>query len=89
MNTLLNKIFAGFIGAAATFLVQRSVETGWHAVTGETPPDPQDPEVPTAVAISWAIASAIGLTVAQLLVNRLTAKRFKADKASKVKVEID
>lgn len=89
MNNVLNKVFAGLIGAATTFLIQKSIETSWVAITGEEPPDPTDPEVPTAVAVSWAVASAIGLTVSQLLVNRLTANRLNADKMAKVKVKLD
>lgn len=76
MSNLMNKIFAGLMGAATTYVVQKSISTSWSAITGEEPPDPNDPDVPTSVAISWAVASGLGIIVAQLLVNRFTARRF-------------
>jgi hypothetical protein len=82
-----DKLAFAALGAVTTLAVQRGITAVWGALTGEEPPDPNDPEVPTAVALTWAIASGIGLGVAQLLVNRYGVKKWNA-KTKKVRIEL-
>lgn len=73
---LLWKLYMGVIGAVTTIAAQKLVTTAWRAVTGDEPPSPTDPETPIGVAISWALASGIGIGVTQLLTARFAARRF-------------
>jgi len=70
------KVLAGLLGAVSTLVVQRFVTASWKTITGDEPPNPNDPDVSTAEAVSWTVASAVGLAVAQILVNRYTTRRF-------------
>jgi len=70
------RLMAGLLGAAATFATQRLLRAGWKTITGSEPPDVRDPDVPIGAAISWLVASGVGLGVAQLLVQRFAARRW-------------
>lgn len=74
--SMIYKVAAGALGALATIVAQRVVSAGWRGVTGHEPPNPNDPAVSTMSAISWTIASGVGLAVAQLLVTRFAARQF-------------
>ncbi len=71
------KIYAGVLGAVTTLITQRVVQAGWKIATGDTPPDPNDPEVPATQAAIWALASGLGLGASQLLLNRFVGRRFE------------
>ena len=75
---LLWKLYVGVIGVVTTVAAQRLVATSWKVVTGDKPPSPTDPEVPTSAAVSWALASGLGVGVTQLLVKRSAARRWAA-----------
>ena len=85
--SLSTKLTVAAIGAASTYAAQRGVHGAWKAMTGEAPPNPQDPKVSTVEAVAWALASGIGLAIVQLLVSRFTQKRYNAS-AKKVRVEL-
>jgi hypothetical protein len=71
---LLSKLYAGVLGAVTTIAAQRLIKAAWTFVTGKEPPSPTDPDTSVATAVSWAMASALGVAVAQLLTRRLTAR---------------
>jgi len=73
---LLWKVYVGVLGLVTTIAAQRVVSTSWKVVTGEKPPAPTDPQVPTSTAVSWALASGLGVGVTQLLVKRSAARRW-------------
>lgn len=73
---LLWKVYIGVLGAVSTIAAQKIITTAWKAATGDQPPSPTDPETPVRVAVSWAIASGVGVGVTQLLVTRLAARRW-------------
>ncbi|MGY4720811.1 DUF4235 domain-containing protein [Naumannella cuiyingiana] len=77
-KAILWKIYAGLLGAATTFVAQKAVSGAWKAVTGDEPPSPSDPDAPLGQAVIWALSSAIGIGVTQLLINRFTARRWRA-----------
>lgn len=91
---LLWKIYAGVIGAIATIAAQRLVKVGWKIATGDEPPKPTDPQTPVVEAVSWALASGVGVGVTQLLTQRMLAKRWAVEMggstpdAPKIKVKI-
>lgn len=64
------------VGAAA--VTKKAVESAWEFVTGEEPPEPNDPDVPTGQAIAWVVAVAVGVGLSQVLINRFAAKRWSA-----------
>lgn len=70
------KIYAGVIGTATTMVAQKLVTKAWEASTGDEPPDPNDPDTPLTHAVIWALASGLGVGMAQLTMNRLVQKRW-------------
>lgn len=70
------KIYAGVLGAATTMAAQKLVTKVWEATTGDEPPDPNDPDTPLTQALIWALASGLGVGVAQLTMNRFVQKRW-------------
>jgi hypothetical protein len=75
-DKLLWKLYAGVIGAIATFAAQKLIKVAWKSVTGREPPSPNDPETSMREAVSWAVASAIGVGATQIVAQRLAAKRW-------------
>lgn len=73
---ILWKIYAGVLGAATTLLAQRVVTEMWETATGDTPPDPNDPDTPLAQALIWALCSGVGVGMAQLTMNRYMQRRW-------------
>ena len=79
MNTsqkLLWNLYAGAAGALATVLAAKAVNAVWELTTGDEPPQPNDPDVPLRRAVTWAIASGLGIGLSQLLVNRFAASQW-------------
>ena len=74
---ILWKVYAGALGAVTTIVSQKVVEGVWKYVTGdEETPQPDDPEISTTKALSWALASGIGIAGSQLLMHRFVNKRW-------------
>lgn len=73
---LLWNLYAGGIGAITAVVAAKVVNAAWQAATGDAPPDPNDPDVPLRRALTWAVASGIGIGLAQLLVNRVAADQW-------------
>ncbi len=70
------KIMAGALGAIATMVVQKLIRSSWKQITGQEPPDPNDPEASTMAAVAWVAASAVGVAVVQVFTRRLAANRY-------------
>lgn len=77
MNQMVWKVYAALLGTATTIATQKVITKAWEAVTGEPPPEPGDPDTPLHLAITWSIASAVGVGTAQLLMNRGVLKRMR------------
>lgn len=73
---VLWKIYAGVVGAVTTLVAQKVVTKVWEASTGDTPPDPNDPDVPLTKALIWATASGLGVGMTQLAMNRFVQRRW-------------
>ena len=73
---LLWRIYAGTLGVATTFAAQKLVALGWRTITGKEPPTPTDPDTPMVEAVSWVVASAVGVGVAELMTQRLAARHW-------------
>jgi hypothetical protein len=77
-DKLLWKLYATVVGAVATFAAQKIIKIAWKTITGHEPPSPGDPDTPLREAVSWAVASAIGVGTTQILTQRLAAKRWSS-----------
>ncbi|MEL4358422.1 MULTISPECIES: DUF4235 domain-containing protein [unclassified Luteococcus] len=88
------KIYAGVLGAVTTVVTQKLISAAWKVATGDTPPDPNDPDVPPTQAAIWALASGLGLGVSQLALNRFVGRRFEEvtgehlDKTGNLKIKL-
>ena len=79
MSVARNMMFNAYSGAAAaiTAVVAHKIVDGlWSAVTGEEPPQPNDPSTPPAKAIAWVLANAVGIGLLGIAANRFTASRW-------------
>ncbi len=74
---LLWNLYAGAIGALTTMVAVKAVNAAWQLTTGDEPPEPNDPNVPLRRALTWAVASGIGIGITQLLVNRFAADQWE------------
>lgn len=68
------RLFVAAAGAVATIATQRLLTLGWKAATGNEPPQVGDSDASWAGAVSWAVASGIGLGLARLFARRLAGK---------------
>ncbi len=76
-NKAVGKVYAGVIGAVTTIVAQKLVTLVWKTVTGKEPPSPTNPETSVTSALSWVLASGIGVGVAQLFAQRFAARHWK------------
>ncbi len=69
------KVYSIVLGIVTTVVAQKAVTGAWRVATGDEPPDPNDPSTPAMEAAIWALASGLGLGVAQLATNRFLGHR--------------
>lgn len=74
---LVWNLYAGGVAAVTALATKKALDGGWKAVTGQEPPDVNDPATPAREALAWAIALALGLGVTGVFVNRLAAQRWE------------
>ena len=71
-------LYAAAVGPVTVIVAQKAVSAAWRLATGGEPPEANDPDTPLDEAITWALASGIGIGITQLLVNRFAANRWQA-----------
>ena len=76
-NKILEKTYPMVVGAITALIAQFVVRKMWQVATGNPPPDPNDPDVPTREAVTWFVASSLGVGVTQLLVGRYSTRKVK------------
>ena len=74
-QTLVERLAAAALSALVAIVAGWAIKKTWTLVTGSEPPNPEDPEVPARQAVTWFLASGVGVGVAQLLFHRSVAKR--------------
>ncbi|MGC3956181.1 MAG: DUF4235 domain-containing protein [Propionicimonas sp.] len=74
---LLWNLYAGAIGAVAALAVNKALTAAWRATTGDEPPALDDPDASATQAVVWAAASATGVAIASILVNRFAASSWE------------
>jgi hypothetical protein len=65
-------------GAAAGVLTERLLGLAWKQVAGHQPPAAADRGVSWPTAVSWAVATGVGVAVARLVANRSAAAIWEA-----------
>ncbi len=76
-------VYAGLLGTATTIAATKVVEKAWESITGEEPPEPNDPETPASVAVTWAVVSGLGIAMSQMFINRFAARRWRVQMGHK------
>lgn len=75
-NMMFN-VYAGGVAAITTVVAHQVVQGLWRSVTGEEPPEPNDPATPSKKALTWVLANAVGIGVLGVLANRFAASRWE------------
>ena len=65
--------------SAASWVVRRSLESGYHRATGHLPPTARDRNVPFRRILVWAAVSAAAVAVANVAVDRFVLRRETRD----------
>lgn len=74
---LMWNLYAGLIGAAAAVVVNKALNAAWKTATGNEPPKLDDPDASATQAVIWAAASAAGVAIASIAVNRFAARSWE------------
>ena len=74
-KVILERVYATFLSAIVTFVAGFALKRVWKLVMGTEPPNPEDPQVPVRQAVTWFLASGVGVGIAQLFFHRSMAKR--------------
>ena len=75
-HNMLCNLYAAAVGSATTMVTAKALESAWKLTTGDEPPLPTDPQVPLRRALIWTVASALGVGLAQVVVNRFAANQW-------------
>ncbi|WP_219470935.1 DUF4235 domain-containing protein [Nonomuraea rhizosphaerae] len=78
------RVIGGLVGLVTAWAARKILGIVWVKTTGKEPPvDSESPEVSMAEAIGYAVVMGVGMSVAQIVVNRTAKKRYDAWKAVK------
>lgn len=75
-RTMMFNAYSGALAALTAVVGHKIVDTLWTSVTGEEPPQPNDPAVPAGKAFAWVMANAVGIGMLGVAANRFAAKRW-------------
>ncbi|MFC5829010.1 DUF4235 domain-containing protein [Nonomuraea insulae] len=78
------RVIGGLVGLVTAWGARKILGYAWQKTTGKEPPlDTDSPEVSMGEAIGYAVVMGVGMSVAQIVVNRTAKKRYDAWKALK------
>ncbi|TDD44589.1 DUF4235 domain-containing protein [Nonomuraea terrae] len=78
------RVIGGLVGVVTAWAARKILGFAWVKATGKEPPiDTDSPEVSMGEAIGYAVLMGVGMSVAQIVVNRTAKKRYDAWKAVK------
>ena len=60
-RTMMFNAYSGAVAAVTAVVAHKIVDSLWSVVTGEEPPQPNDPTVPAGKAFAWVLANAAGI----------------------------
>ena len=75
-RTMMFNAYSGALAALTAVVAHKVVDTLWTTVTGEEPPQPNDPAVPAGKAFAWVMANALGIGALGVAANRFAAQRW-------------
>ncbi|MFI7633377.1 DUF4235 domain-containing protein [Nonomuraea sp. NPDC049400] len=78
------RVIGGLTGLVTAWAARKLLGFVWVKATGKEPPiDTDAPEVSMGEAIGYAVLMGVGMSVAQIVVNRTAKKRYDAWKSLK------
>ena len=78
------RVVGGLVGLVTAWGARKILAFAWKKATGKEPPiDTESPEVSMGEAIGYAVVMGVGMSVAQIVVNRTAKKRYEAWKTVK------
>ncbi|MET8862685.1 DUF4235 domain-containing protein [Nonomuraea sp. NPDC004580] len=78
------RVIGGLVGLVTAWAARKVLGFAWTKATGKEPPiDTDSPEVSLGEAIGYAVVMGVGMSVAQIVVNRTAKKRYDAWKSLK------
>jgi hypothetical protein len=78
------RVIGGLVGLVTAWGARKILGYAWTKATGkEIPVDTDSDEVGMAEAIGYAVVMGVGMSVAQIVVNRTAKKRYEAWKSVK------
>ncbi|GAA4953534.1 MULTISPECIES: DUF4235 domain-containing protein [Nonomuraea] len=78
------RVVGGLVGLVTAWAARKILGFAWKKATGKEPPiDTDSPEVSMGEAIGYAVVMGVGMSVAQIVVNRTAKKRYDAWKSLK------
>jgi hypothetical protein len=72
------KFVTAIATAAAIWAARKLLALAWRGATGKTPPDPADPQVRIAEALSWAALVGVTVEATRLFTARATGRRTRS-----------
>lgn len=76
------RVVGGLVGLGTAWAARKLLGIVWVRATGKEPPiDPDSPEVSMGEAIGYAVLMGVGMSVAQIVVNRTAKKRYDSWRA--------
>ncbi len=78
------RVIGAGVGLLTAWGARKLLGLAWVKATGKEPPiDPDSPEVSMGEAIGYAVVMGVGMSVAQIVVNRTAKKRYDSWRALK------
>jgi hypothetical protein len=78
------RMIGAAVGLVTAWGARKLLGLVWVKATGKEPPlDPDSPEVSMGEAIGYAVVMGVGMSVAQIVVNRTAKKRYDSWRALK------
>lgn len=75
MGNIVAKILTAGAAVAASFIARKATDGTWKIVTGgDSPTNPEDPDIDIKEAIAFAVLSGALIGLARMLANRQTSK---------------
>lgn len=76
-HKLVWNLYSLGVATLAAIVTKKAATSAWTFVTGEEPPELNDPETSTGEAVAWAATLALGVGVTSVLIHRFAANRWE------------
>lgn len=73
------RVAGGLLGLLTAWVAKKVLGWAWVKATGKEPPlDSESPDVGMGEAIGYAVVMGVGMSVAQIVVNKTAKRRYDA-----------